>query len=204
MPWCQACELPEIEQTQETEPLMVTKGLEPVPDASNPWFVEKGTLITLIKPWCGILECLRNDTFSALHSTRAGCPLDTLKIYWNDPKESSWTCLTANTLETDLLWTYLIINLIYIFHLILYKNLLFSAMYSRLEQAPPRSNPLSLSQWLLSVIRFSKSHPKGVSVNPEETWFLNIILLNPPLELWRVWPRIDSLLKDIRDRSTTN
>jgi len=40
---------------------------------------------------------------------------------------------------------------------------------------------LSLSQWLLSVIRFSKSHPKGVSVNPEETWFLNIILLNPPL-----------------------
>jgi len=77
-----------------------------------------GTLITLIKPWCSVLECLQNDAFSVLHSTRAGCPLDTLKIYWNDPKEPSRTCLTANTLETDLLWTYLVINLIYIFHLL--------------------------------------------------------------------------------------
>jgi len=76
-----------------------------------------GTLITPIKPWYGILECSQNDAFSVLHSARAGCPLDTLKIYWNDPKEPSQTCLTANTLETDLLWTYLMINLIYIFHL---------------------------------------------------------------------------------------
>jgi len=149
---------------------MVTEGLEPVPDASNPWFMENGTLIAPIKPWCGVLECSRNDAFLALHSTRAGCPLDTLKIYWNDPKEPSRTCLTANTLETDLLWTYLMINLIYIFHLSsCIKNLLFSAKSS-----------LSLSD-LLSVIRFSKSHPKGVSVNPEETWFLNTILLNHPL-----------------------
>jgi len=66
---------------------------------------------------------------------------------------------------------------IYISSLILYKNLLFSAMYSRWEWAPTRIKS-SLSQWLLSVIRFSKSHPKGVSVNPEETWFLNTILLN--------------------------
>ena len=85
---------------------------------SRPTIHGNRTLITPIKPWCGVLECSRNDTFSALHSTRASCPLDTLKIYWNDPKEPSRTCLTANTLETDLLWTYLVINLIYISSLI--------------------------------------------------------------------------------------
>jgi len=85
--------------------------------ASNPSIMETRNLNGLIKPWCSTWECSRNDMFLALHSTRAGCPLDTLKIYWNDPKEPSWTCLMANTLETDLLWTYLVINLIYIFHL---------------------------------------------------------------------------------------
>jgi len=107
--------------------------------ASNPSIMQTGNLNGLIKPWCPTWECLWNDVFLVLHSARAGCPLDTLKIYWNDPKEPSRTCLTANTLETDLLWTYLMINLIYIYisSLILYKNLLFPAMYSRLEQAHP-------------------------------------------------------------------
>jgi len=87
--------------------------------ASNPWFMETGNLNRPIKPWCPTRECSQNDVFLALHSTRASCPLDTLKIYWNDPKEPSQTCLMANTLETDLIWTYLMINLIYLFNLLL-------------------------------------------------------------------------------------
>jgi len=75
--------------------------------------------------------------------------------------------------------------------LIVYKNLLFPAMYSRLEQVPTQIKS-SLSQWLLSVIRFFKSHPKGVSVNPEKTCF-KYYFIESPLELRHAWPCIDLL-----------
>ena len=88
--------------------------------ASNPWFMSTGNLNGPINPWCPTQECLQNDAFLALHSARAGCPLNIWETYWNDLNKPSQTCLMASTLETDLIWTYLMINLIYLFHLLLY------------------------------------------------------------------------------------
>ena len=47
--WCRdakPCDLPEIEQALEMGSLMETEGLEPVPDASDPWLTATGNWST--------------------------------------------------------------------------------------------------------------------------------------------------------------
>jgi len=84
---------------------MVTEGLEPVTDTSNPWFIETRNLNGPIKPWCPTWECSRNNVFLMLHSARASCPLNIWKTYWNDPNKPSRTCLIEQTLGTGLVIT---------------------------------------------------------------------------------------------------
>jgi len=101
--WCWACELLKIGWTLETGSPVVSEGQEPVPEAWKPWFMETRTLIGPIKHWCNILESLRGNASSTLHSARVRNPLDAWKTCGNGLQHAFDMLAMEGTLETGLI-----------------------------------------------------------------------------------------------------